>query len=84
MALDFHRTDNREYLFGLEDKQYKNLNEIFSEFKNWTGISIDPYSDLKLSIENQSTLVKIIDIYIDKTNLNIDKLKIVDIIENEI
>ena len=81
MALDFHRLDNREYLFGLDDKKLKNLAEIFTEYKNWTGIYIDEYKDTKLTIENQKSLVRIIDIYIDKTNLNTDKQKIVDILE---
>jgi len=81
MALDFHRLNNREYLFGLDDKKYKNLDEIFTEYKNWTSIYIDPYSDTKLTIENQKMLVKIIDTYIEKTNLNTDKQKTVDILE---
>ena len=80
MALDFHRLDNKEYLFGLDDKKYKNLDEIFTEYKNWTGVFIDPYSDMKLTIENQKMLVKIIDTYIEKTNLNTDKQKTVDIL----
>ena len=81
MALDFHRLDNREYLFGLDDKNYKNLDEIFTEFKNWTGIYIDEYGDTKLTIENQKIVLKIIDVYINKTNLNTDKQKTVDILE---
>lgn len=52
MAIDFHRLDNREYLFGLDEKKYKNLVEIFTEYKNWTGIYIDEYGDTKLTIEN--------------------------------
>jgi hypothetical protein len=81
MAIDFHRLDNREYLFGLDNKKFKNLDEIFTEYKNWTGISIDEYGDTKLTIENQKIVLKIIDTYIDKTNLNIDKQKTVDILE---
>ena len=64
MALDFHRLDNKEYLFGLDDKKYKNLDEIFTEYKNWTGVYIDPYGDTKLTIENQKMFIKIIDTYI--------------------
>ena len=81
MVLDFHRLDNREYLFGLDDKKLKNLVEIFTEYKNWTGIYIDEYKDTKLTIENQKMLVKIIDTYIEKSNLNTDKQKTVDILE---
>lgn len=81
MALDFHRLDNRAYLFGLDDKKYNNLDEIFTAYKNWTGIYIDQYGDSKLTIENQKMLVKIIDTYLDKTNLNTDKQKTIDILE---
>lgn len=81
MALDFHRLDNGEYLFGLDDETYENLGEIFIEYKNWTGIYIDQYGNTKLTVENQKLLVKIIDIYVDKTNLNTDKKKTVDVLE---
>ena len=81
MALDFHRLDNKKYLFGLDDKKYKNLDEIFTEYKNWTGVYIDPYGDIKLTVENQKMLVKITDNYIEKMNLNTDKQKTVDILE---
>ena len=81
MALDFHRLDNQEYLFGLNNKEYSNLNEIFTEYKHWTGIYIDQYGDTRLSVENQKTLIKIIDIYIEKTNLNLDKQKTINILE---
>ena len=81
MALDFHKADNQEYLFGLDDTKYNNLDKIFTEYKNWTGIYIDQYSDAKLPIENQKLLLKIIDAYVNKANLNIDKQKTVDILE---
>ncbi|TPN86813.1 hypothetical protein [Aquimarina algicola] len=81
MALDFHKLNNREYLFGLDDSRFKNLNEIFIEYKNWTGTIIDLYNDTKLTIEGQKTLIKIIDIYIEKSNLNSDKQKTTDILE---
>lgn len=81
MALDFHRLDNDTFLFGLDDKKFQNIEEIFSLYENWTGIFIDQYVDTKLTIENQKIIVKIIDTYIDKTNLNSDKQKTIDIIE---
>ncbi|MBP6455941.1 MAG: hypothetical protein KA275_04350 [Chitinophagaceae bacterium] len=81
MALDFHRLDNREYLFGLNDKKYINLEEIFTDYKNWTGIEIDPFSNINLFIENQKILLQIIDTYIEKSNLNVDKQKTIDILE---
>lgn len=81
MALDFHRFDNHEYLFQLDGKKYNNLSEIFTGYKQWTGIYIDPYGDTILNVENQKTLIKIIDIYIEKNNLNLDKYKTVDILE---
>lgn len=81
MALDFHRLDNQEHLFGLDGKKLSNLEEIFTEYKYWTGILIDEYGDIKLSVQNQKTLIKIIDTYIEKTNLNLDKRKTVDVLE---
>jgi len=81
MALDFHRLDNNEYLFGLDENKYNLLDDIFQTYKSWTGISIDQYGDTKLSIENQKTLIKIVDDYISKTNLNQDKQKTVTVIE---
>jgi len=80
MALDFHRLDN-EYLFGLEDNQFDALAEIFEEFKYRTGFVIDQYGDFKMSLENQQTLIKIVDDYIDKNDLNKNKAKTLAIIE---
>lgn len=81
MALDFHRLDNNEYLFGLDDKTLDALGEIFEMFTHWTGLVIDPYGDLKLPTENQQTLITIIDKYIEKTDLNKDKAKTSTILE---
>jgi len=81
MALDFHRLDNDTFLFGLDENKFLNIQEIFNVYENWTGILIDQYSDLKLSIENQKIIIKIIDTYINNTNLNLNKLKTIDIIE---
>ena len=49
--------------------------------KNFTGIEIDPFSNIKLFIENQKILLQIIDTYIDKSNLNVDRQKTIDILE---
>ena len=54
MALDFHRLDNQEYLFGLDSKKLFSLCEIFTEYERWTGVHIDEYGDTKLSVKNQS------------------------------
>lgn len=81
MALDFHRLDNNQYLFGLNDRKYNSLSGILEIYQHWTGILISQYSDAILSIENQITLIKIIDNYVDTTNLNQDKQKTVDILE---
>lgn len=81
MALDFHRLDNHEYLFQLDDKKYSNLSEIFAEYKQWTGVFIDQYGDTILTVENQKIIIKIIDNYIEKNNLNSDKQKTVSILE---
>jgi hypothetical protein len=81
MALDFHRLDNKEYLFGLEDKQFEELSEIFTDFQYQTGLVIDQYGDFKMTVENQETIIRIIDRYIDKNDLNKNKSKTLTIIE---
>ncbi|XZF14883.1 hypothetical protein ACTHGU_01995 [Chitinophagaceae bacterium MMS25-I14] len=73
MALDFHRLDNNDFLFGLDDGQYNYLSGIFKSFEMWTGLAIDQYSDLVLVTTNQELLMKIIDKHIVATNLNYDK-----------
>lgn len=81
MALDIHRLDNNEYIFGLTDELYDNLYTIFERFKNFTGIYIDQYGDTNLDIGNIKLLIKLIDDYIDKTDLNINKKKTSIILE---
>lgn len=81
MALDFHRLDNNEHLFGLGDKTLHDLSDIFETFTHWTGLIIDPYGDLKLSTENQQTIIAIIEKYIEATDLNKDKVKTSNILE---
>jgi hypothetical protein len=81
MALDFHRLDNKDFLFALDDREYDYLSEIFDSFTHWTGLIIDQYDKLKLTTENQETLIKIIDKYIDTTDLNKDKKKTSAILE---
>ncbi len=81
MALDFYRQDNKEYLFGLEDQQFHNLTDIFKQFQYQTGLCVDQYSDFKMTVENQTAIMNIIDNYIDKIDLNKNKAKIITIIE---
>ena len=81
MALDFHKLDNDEYLFGLEEYHFDLLAEIFEEFKFRTGFAIDQYGDFKMSLENQQALIQIIDDYISKNDLNRNKAKTLAIIE---
>ncbi|RDC65393.1 hypothetical protein [Adhaeribacter pallidiroseus] len=81
MALDFYQQNNKEPFFALEDKQFQDLAGIFNEFQCRTGLVIDQFSDAKLTIENQATIIKIIDDYIKKADLNKNKLKTVTIIE---
>ncbi|MBC3539324.1 hypothetical protein ACFSC6_17550 [Rufibacter sediminis] len=81
MALDFYRLDNKEYLFGLNDKQFDELTEIFTDFQYQTGFVIDQYGDFKMTVENQGAIIRIIDRYIDKTDLNKNKSKTLTIIE---
>lgn len=73
MALDFHRLDAQEHLFGLDDEQYNCLSQIFEMFQQWTGLEIDPYKNMQLTTENCKTLLQIIDNYIRQTDLNKDK-----------
>ena len=80
MALDFHRLDNNEYVFGLNDQKYKHLEIVFNDFKQQTGIYIDPYGDTILTVQYQKMLEKIIDNYIIKEDLNNNKQKTIDII----
>lgn len=81
MALDIHRLDNHDHLFGIDDIKFKNLNDIFTAYKHWTGISINQYDDTRLTVGGQQTMIKIIDDYVKKTNLNQDKAKTTDILE---
>lgn len=81
MALDFYQLDNNIILFSLDDRQYDYLTDIFSMFTQWTGLSIDQYSDFTLTTENQQTLINIIDKYIDITDLNRDKNKTSTVLE---
>lgn len=81
MALDFHRLDNEEFLFSLTGKQFDALFEIFETFRQWTGLVIDQYDDLTLTPENQQALIKVIDKYVDSTDLNKDKWKTSAVLE---
>lgn len=81
MALDFHRLDNNELLFQMDDGGFEYLFEIFETFKQWTGIVIEQYRDSQLTIENLKTIVKIIEKYIEITDLNNNKLKTSVILE---
>lgn len=75
MALDFHRLDNSDYLFGLDSSKYTLLEELFETFSHWTGLAISPYADQRLSTDHQKVLIRIIDDYVAKTDLNRNKLK---------
>ncbi|WP_108870049.1 hypothetical protein [Aquimarina aquimarini] len=79
MALDFHRLDNNEYLFGLDDHIYTHLEVIFTEYKHQTGIFVDPYGDTELTVDKQKIILKIIDTYINTTDLNVNKEKTIEI-----
>ena len=81
MTLDFHRLDNNEFLFGLDDQTINVLTDIFRTFTQRTGQTIDPYGDLNLSTESQQTIIAIIEKYIETTDLNKDKMKTSTILE---
>ncbi len=81
MALDFHRLDNDEYLFGIDGEQYTYLLPIFETFYQWTGLAIDQYKGVQLTKENCQPILKVIDGYILQTDLNRDKKKTSAILE---
>ena len=81
MALDIHRSDNNEYIFGLDDERYNGLYKIFEQFKSRTGIEIDQYSDTNLNIKNIEFLITLIDNYIEKPDLNKNEKKTSIILE---
>lgn len=81
MALDFYNSkDRKEHMFALESKQLCALVEIISEFEKWTGIFFNEYGDFTLDRGSQQTLLKIIGNYIQKSDLNINKEKTVEIL----
>jgi len=81
MALDIHRLDTDEYILGLNDEKYNCLSVIFEWFEKQTGIYIDPYSDTILDAKHLSFLAKLIDGYVHKTDLNLDKKRTSAILE---
>lgn len=81
MALDFYTSrDRQEHLFSIENKQFIALEDILSEFEHWTGVLLDEFSDFTLDKGNQQTLLKIIDQYIQQTDLNRNKYKTIEIL----
>jgi hypothetical protein len=81
MTLDFHRLDNKQYLFRLDNQTVNTLVGIFETYTHWTGQMIDPYEDRKLSTEKQQSLLTIIDRYIEATDLNKNKAQVAAILE---
>lgn len=73
MALDFYRLDTKEYLFALDDEQLSYLSVVFATFYQWTGIEINPYRSMQLTVENCRTLLTIIEKYVHETDLNRNK-----------
>lgn len=81
MALDFHNQADKTLIFSLSEKEFGFLAEIFNQYFYRTGIEFDYYKDYQLSIANQKILCKIIEDYVQKTDLNRDKIKTIAIIE---
>lgn len=80
MALDFHNNANEEeYLFSLDNRQYSLLEEIITEFGRWTGIFLDQYGDCVINEGNQKTFIKMIEKYIQNSDLNANKEKTTEI-----
>jgi len=75
MALDIHRLDNDEHIFGLSDSEngYGFVDIIFERFATKTGIYIDWYSNTVLDVNNMKFLIQLIDAYIKSTDLNKNK-----------
>jgi hypothetical protein len=75
MALDICicKQDKNEHLFTLDDDRCNHLNIVFDQFKKSTGLLIDEYDDIVLDNWSIKILIKIIDEYIEKTNLNTNK-----------
>ena len=75
MALDIHRLDNGEHLFGLSDyaNGYGSIDIIFAKFAKRTGINIDWYSDTILDVNNLKFLMQLIYEYTNDTDLNKNK-----------
>jgi hypothetical protein len=55
MALDIHKLDTNEHIFGIQDGQYNCLVDIFEQFSKMTGIYIDQYGKTDLNIKNIKT-----------------------------
>ena len=81
MALDIHKLNNNEYILGLDDEYYSCLSPIFEQFKYSTGLYIDQYGDITLSVKNFQFLIKLIDKYVQNTDLNKDKHQTIKILE---
>jgi hypothetical protein len=75
MALDIHRLDNGEHIFGLTDHPngYGSIDIIFAKFAKRTGITIDWYADTTLDVSNLKFLMQLIDEYVQNTDLNKNK-----------
>ena len=73
MALDIHRLDNNDYIFGLNDEWQSCLDVIFKRYERSTGIYIDPYKDTILDLDNMKFLIKLIDEYVQKMDLNMNR-----------
>ncbi len=81
MAIAIYLSDEKQFLFNIDDKQCDLLTSIFEAYRYRTGLVIDPYGNSKLTTENQQTLVNIIDQYVKETDLNKDKQKTTAILE---
>ncbi len=73
MALHVHQLDTKEFLFEIADEWQKHLDPVFKQFRYRTGIEIDPYGNTPLTVENGLTLIRVIDDYVQKTDLNQNK-----------
>ncbi|MFV0481997.1 MAG: hypothetical protein ACK5LP_08430 [Campylobacteraceae bacterium] len=81
MPLDFYSNQNKEeYFFSLTHKQLEIFEDIFVEFNKRTGLFLDECRDAILYTGNLQVLLKIIENYVQKTDLNKDKNKTMEIL----
>ena len=74
MALDIHKIENgktSELLFSISDSLYSIFEPAFNDYKNKTGLYIDPYGKLKLS-SGLTTLIEVLTHAMNQNDKHVD------------